>query len=114
MSPEEIRRIQIILRDRGYTVEIDGVWGPQTRQAIVAFQRQQGFQATGEIDERTSVALGMNRSPGGQEQQGATPRGDQPTTGQGREGNPPARGEPSSNSPARGEPFSDPARAPAR
>lgn len=103
MTTEEIRRVQMVLRDRGYTVEIDGVLGPQTRQAIISFQRQQGFQTTGEIDERTSVALGVgrgqsgDRSTGDRDRAGQQPasnqQGNPPTTGQGGERNAPSRGE---------------------
>lgn len=59
LSSDEIRQVQIVLRQRGFDIEPDGVLGPRTRQAIVEFQRQQGLQATGEIDQRTSVALGI-------------------------------------------------------
>jgi hypothetical protein len=95
VTTEDIRRVQVILRERGYVVEVDGVLGPQTRQAIIAFQRKEGFQATGEIDERTSVALGVGRdqpegADRGRDNQQPTanrPAG-QPTTGQGERGNP--------------------------
>ena len=60
-SETEIREIQHVLLSRGlYEGEIDGVIGPRTKQAIVAFQRKQGLQATGEIDTRTISALGVN------------------------------------------------------
>lgn len=68
-----IREVQIVLRQKGFDIEVDGVMGPRTRQAIIAFQRQQGLQATGEIDQRTSLALGVSRSSPGSDQ----------TTGQG-------------------------------
>jgi hypothetical protein len=80
LSSEEIRQVQIMLKQKGFAIEVDGLMGPRTRQAIVAFQRQQGLQATGEIDRSTSVALGV--SLGG-------PSPDQ-TTGQGSRQSPPA------------------------
>ena len=140
MTTEEIRRVQIILRERGFVVEVDGVLGPQTRQAIIAFQQKEGFQATGEIDERTSVALGVGRGqPGkssGDRNQGAqrpagNQQGNQPTTGQGGERNTspgeqgtnrtepsPGRANPSVNnappsSPGQNNPPSDAGRSPA-
>lgn len=73
LSSEDIRQVQIVLRQKGFDIDVDGVMGPRTRQAIIAFQRQQGFQATGEIDHRTSVALGVSLG---------SPSPDQ-TTGQG-------------------------------
>jgi hypothetical protein len=95
MTTEEIRRIQVILRDRGYTIEVDGIMGPQTRDAIIAFQRREGIEATGQIDQRTSAALGVDakqvgpsgRPAGDRNQAGQQPAADQPgnqptTTGQ--------------------------------
>jgi len=81
LSSEDIRQVQIMLRQKGFDIEVDGVMGPRTRQAITAFQRQQGLQATGEIDRSTSVALGV--SVGG-------PSPDQ-TTGQGSPQSPAAQ-----------------------
>jgi hypothetical protein len=110
MSSEEIRQVQIILKQKGYAVDVDGVFGPRTRQAVISFQRQQGFQATGEIDLRTSVALGIgNRNEsagdrGGSDQQPtANQQDNQPTsTGQ-------SDGEASRQSPA-AQPSQNPAR----
>jgi hypothetical protein len=135
MTSEEIRRIQLILRERGFTVEVDGVMGPQTRQAIIAFQRKEGIEATGQIDQRTSAALGMDGNQAGdRNQEGQRPAagpGNQPaTTGQdqgttpgrsqqGRENPSPSRGDsnPATNNapPNRGtnNPPSDPGRSPA-
>ena len=97
MTTEEIRRIQIILRERGYTVEVDGVMGPQTRQAIIAFQRKEGIEATGQIDQRTSAALGMDRNQASdRNQDGQRPAqgpGKQPTTTGQDEGATPGRSE---------------------
>jgi len=79
LSSDEIRQVQIVLRERGFAIEVDGVMGPRTRQAIVAFQRQNGLQATGEIDQNTSVALGVGNSNPDQ------------TTGQGSRQSPPSQ-----------------------
>jgi peptidoglycan hydrolase-like protein with peptidoglycan-binding domain len=59
LPPEEIRIIQQVLIDRGFDVELDGVFGPRTRSALIAFQRREGLQATGRIDTRTVTALGV-------------------------------------------------------
>ena len=55
LSPEEIRQVQIVLKEKGFYD------GPSTAcsargcgQALIAFQRAQGFQATGQIDTRRS------------------------------------------------------------
>jgi peptidoglycan hydrolase-like protein with peptidoglycan-binding domain len=60
-SDAQIREIQRVLISRGlYEGEPDGVLGSRTKQAIVAFQRKQGLQASGEIDTSTVSALGVN------------------------------------------------------
>jgi Putative peptidoglycan binding domain/Protein of unknown function (DUF1236) len=81
MSVEEIRQVQITLNQKGFNVgEPDGVLGPRTRQALIAFQRQQGFQASGQLDSRTMTALGISST----QQQGAQGRpstlGSQPSS----------------------------------
>jgi peptidoglycan hydrolase-like protein with peptidoglycan-binding domain len=76
LSREEIRQLQIVLKEKGFFEgEPDGVLGPRTRQALIAFQREQGLQATGQIDVRTVTALGIST----RQQGGAQPS----TTGQG-------------------------------
>ena len=56
LSDEEMRRavanIQAILNDQGYDAgPVDGVMGDRTRNAIVAFQRDNGLSATGDVDQ---------------------------------------------------------------
>ncbi|MET3907969.1 hypothetical protein ABID59_002310 [Bradyrhizobium sp. S3.3.6] len=61
LSPDEIRVVQRVLIERGMlSGEADGVLGPGTRRALMTFQRQEGFQATGSIDTRTVAALGVS------------------------------------------------------
>jgi peptidoglycan hydrolase-like protein with peptidoglycan-binding domain len=80
LSSDEIREVQIALKAKGFDVEVDGVLGTRTRRALIAFQRQQGFQVSGRIDSRTVTALGVSSKIGQQGNQ----RGSQPsTTGQG-------------------------------
>jgi peptidoglycan hydrolase-like protein with peptidoglycan-binding domain len=81
LRPDEIRQVQIVLKEKGFfTGEPDGVLGPRTTQALIAFQRQQGFEASGRIDSRTVTALGMSNLSGQQGNQGGSPPS---TTGQG-------------------------------
>jgi hypothetical protein len=75
LSPDEIREVQRVLIQRGFSVELDGVLGPRTRQALIQFQQRQGLQATGQIDSRTIAELGVSvRSGqgGGADQQPST------------------------------------------
>jgi len=66
----------MVLIEKGFDIgEPDGRLGSRTRRALIAFQRQQGFQVTGQIDTRTMTALGVS-STTGQGNQGAN----QPST----------------------------------
>ncbi len=60
LSPEEIRQVQLVLIDRGFSLEADGRLGPRTRDALMQFQRREGLQATGRIDSRTVTSLGVS------------------------------------------------------
>jgi hypothetical protein len=66
LSPDQIRQVQIVLKERGFDVEVDGVLGPRTTRALTTFQRQQGFQVTGRIDNQTITALGLSNMTGAQ------------------------------------------------
>ena len=86
LAPDQIRQVQMVLVQKGFDIgEPDGRLGPRTRRALIAFQRQQGFQASGQIDSRTMTALGVSGTTG-QGNQGAN----QPSTsGQGGAGTQP-------------------------
>jgi peptidoglycan hydrolase-like protein with peptidoglycan-binding domain len=65
LGAPEIRQVQIALKEKGfYRGEPDGVLGPETTQAIITFQQQQGFQANGRIDKQTVTALGVSNLSG--------------------------------------------------
>lgn len=53
-----LEEVQSALADRGYYHGvIDGIIGPQSRQAIEAFQADQGLPVTGQIDGKLLAAL---------------------------------------------------------
>ena len=60
LSEPEIRQLQTTLKERAFNVIIDGRFGPGTREALIQFQRREGFQASGRIDDRTISALGIS------------------------------------------------------
>jgi len=61
LPPDDIRVIQRVLIERGVLHgEADGIWGPETREAITVYQRQQGIAVTGSIDMRTVSSLGVS------------------------------------------------------
>jgi hypothetical protein len=81
LSSDQIRQVQIVLKEKGFDVEVDGVLGPRTTRALTVFQRQQGFQVSGRIDNQTITALGLSNMTGAQGgAQGSA------TTGQGSAG----------------------------
>jgi peptidoglycan hydrolase-like protein with peptidoglycan-binding domain len=91
LSEPEIREIQTVLVQRGvYHGHVDGVFGPQTRDALIVFQRNEGLQATGEINTRTVSSLGLS-SKINVESQGAS------TTGQGSGSNASSQGQMNNN-----------------
>lgn len=56
-----VRSVQQSLNQRGYDVAVDGIWGPNTENALRRFQQANGFAQTGEVDARTASALGIAR-----------------------------------------------------
>jgi peptidoglycan hydrolase-like protein with peptidoglycan-binding domain len=54
------RQVQERLQTVGFNPgAIDGSMGPQTSQALRSFQNAQGLRATGDLDEPTLNALGI-------------------------------------------------------
>ena len=66
MSPmlrgERVRAVQQKLAAGGFhTGPIDGIYGPQTASAVMAFQASRGLVADGEAGARTLKALGLRQ-----------------------------------------------------
>ncbi len=53
----DVRELQQRLSALGYRLAADGVFGPATRQAVIAFQRRQGLVADGIVGAQTYRAL---------------------------------------------------------
>lgn len=83
LSEPEIRQIQQVLIERGfYHGHVDGHFGPETREALISFQRKQGFEASGSVDTRTVSALGLSGKIGANQNGTQQPSGQSETTGQ--------------------------------
>jgi peptidoglycan hydrolase-like protein with peptidoglycan-binding domain len=60
-----IRQAQEQLRDQGlYHGQIDGILGPETKQALQQFQQKNGLQATATLDQPTMNKLLGNAAAG--------------------------------------------------
>lgn len=83
LSSNQVRSIQQNLTDRGYdSGRPDGVWGPNTQQALRSFERDQNLQADGRPDPQTLAALGVESgSPATQTGQMPEERRPLPPTG---------------------------------
>jgi peptidoglycan hydrolase-like protein with peptidoglycan-binding domain len=42
-----VRSLQFLLRARGHSVAVDGIFGPLTEAAVRAFQQERGFAVDG-------------------------------------------------------------------
>lgn len=63
MSGRDITELQTRLRDSGFPPgAIDGVFGPGTEAAVLAFQSSKGLLADGIVGARTALALGIAAS----------------------------------------------------
>ncbi|KJS36250.1 MAG: hypothetical protein VR70_14165 [Rhodospirillaceae bacterium BRH_c57] len=62
-NTDAVRQIQQALQEKGQDIQVDGIWGPNTQQALRDFQEQQGqTQATGELNQETLQALDVELS----------------------------------------------------
>lgn len=62
-NPDIVKEAQSALKDRGYDVgKADGTFGKKTRTALKKFQKAQGLESTGQLDQQTLSALGVDTS----------------------------------------------------
>ncbi|MGH7825520.1 MAG: peptidoglycan-binding domain-containing protein [Candidatus Binatia bacterium] len=61
-AAQDVKQAQEALKSAGHDPgPIDGIMGPQTRQAIRAFQGQSGLKETGTLDAETAQKLGVEK-----------------------------------------------------
>lgn len=59
---QQVESVQQALRDRGYDPgPVNGVMGPQTRQALAEYQKAQDLPVTQRVDAKTLDSLGLPR-----------------------------------------------------
>ncbi len=88
LSQNEVKQLQQALDRQGFQAgRQDGKLGPETKDALRKFQNSKGLQATGEPDQQTLQALGINQG------------GETGTTGQGgaNQNMQPSQSQPSQN-----------------
>lgn len=62
-----IKQVQQKLNDQGYDAgPVDGKSGPKTKEALRKFQQKEGIQPTGQVDQKTLAALGVQGQGSGQ------------------------------------------------
>lgn len=54
-----IRSVQQALNDQGQQLQVDGIWGEKTHQALMQFQRDKELSASGQLDPETLAALDL-------------------------------------------------------
>jgi hypothetical protein len=60
-ADQVVADVQGVLKEQGYYKgEVDGLVGPQTREALTAYQEAAGLPATASIDEPTLESLGLS------------------------------------------------------
>jgi peptidoglycan hydrolase-like protein with peptidoglycan-binding domain len=76
-ATQDVKKAQEGLKNKGHNPgSMDGVIGPQTRQAIRAFQNANGLKVTGRLDSETAEKLGIEKaSASGASSQGSASMG---------------------------------------
>ncbi|HVY56988.1 MAG TPA: peptidoglycan-binding domain-containing protein [Xanthobacteraceae bacterium] len=63
LNQSQVRQIQQALDKKGFSVgRTDGKWGPETEAALRKFQEDQKMSSSGQLDDQTIGALGLNTS----------------------------------------------------
>jgi len=57
---QTVMEIQRELSNEGYQVQVDGIWGPMTQNALRSYQQQEDLEATGWPDNQTLSQLGID------------------------------------------------------
>ena len=70
---DEVRQIQIRLKEWGYySGNVDGIYGTQTQDAVIKFQKKNGLRVDGIAGKETLAAIGISSSSGSSGSTGAS------------------------------------------
>ncbi len=57
---QEVIKLQQALKDKGYNVTVDGIYGAKTREAVIKFQKDNGLNPDGIAGAKTLTKLNLN------------------------------------------------------
>lgn len=69
MPADQTRAVQLVLKSYGYTIAVDGIYGPQTTRVVKAWQRSNGLEVDGIAGPITQASLGLTPAARGAQQQ---------------------------------------------
>ncbi len=72
-SPEKVTQVQEMLNGQGMNIAVDGIFGPETQNAVREFQRQHNLQVDGIVGPQTQGALNGLLNGAANDQTPATP-----------------------------------------
>ena len=68
-DPNTVKQVQQALSTRGYDPgTMDGKWSSKTESAVKDFQKSEGLQANGQLDQQTLASLGVSGAAAGGQQ----------------------------------------------
>jgi peptidoglycan hydrolase-like protein with peptidoglycan-binding domain len=60
-ADQSVRQAQEALKSKGYYQDaVDGAYGPKTRSALMQYQKAEGLQSTGRLDNETAKRLNVS------------------------------------------------------
>lgn len=81
---ETVKKAQEALATQGYNPgPADGVWGPRTSDAVKKAQTAKNIEPTGQLDDKTLVAIGVTGGVTGGSNSGAVSSSERSTSGSG-------------------------------